>query len=137
MSMVSCTSRNSEHFIQDVHVSNYVIHGEVFSMDVETILNEDIKEEFYYFNRGDLSFNYQGSEDPSSVIYQVKDKDGKILGSGSKDGPGIKEIIIPYRNIPITGNGLYLVVTLTKYGRKIDKKIVPLELSQESLSSIE
>lgn len=106
-------------------------------MDVETILNDDIQEEIYYFSKGDLSFHNGGSEDPSSVIYQVKDKYGKILGSGSIDGPGIKEISIPYSSIPITGNGLYLVVTLTKYGRKIDKTIVPLDLSQESLSSIE
>ena len=105
-------------------------------MDVETIFNEEIQEEFYYFSKDDLSFHYQGSENPSSVIYQVKDKDGTILGSGSKDGPGIKEISIPYRRIPITGNGLYLIVTLIKYGREIDKMIVPLKLSQESLSSI-
>ena len=106
-------------------------------MDVETILNEDIKEEFYYFSKGDLSFYSQGTVNPSSVIYQVKDKSGKILGSGSKDDPGIKEITIPYRSIPVMGNGLYLFVTLTKYGRIIDKMAVPLDLSQESLSSVE
>ena len=114
MSMVSCTSRNGEHLIQDIHVSNYAIHGDVLSMDVETILNKDIQEEFYYFSKVDFSFYYQGSENPSSVIYQVKDKDGKILGSGSIDGPGIKEISIPYRDIPNTNHELYLVVTLTK-----------------------
>ena len=54
------------------------------------------KEEFYYFSKGDLSFYSQGTVNPSSVIYQVKDKSGKILGSGSKDDPGIKEITIPY-----------------------------------------
>lgn len=137
--VASCANRNGkgEHYIQDVIVSNFAVSGDLFSMDVEAILNGPVQEEFYEFHKGDLSFSSSGTEDPSSVIFQLKDKDGFVLESGCIDGPGVKRITFPYKNIPVKDNGVVLIATMTIYGRKVDTMVVPLELSQERLSAVE
>lgn len=138
---ISCECQNSNQsnkacYIEDVLISNVKMSGDLFSFEVEAIVHSTPEESFLTLDRSALRFRSTGLHNPSTVIYQVKDKSGFVLGSGSKDGRDTKkEITFPYKNIPVEENGLMVLVTLKVNGKTIDEVSKSIFLSQEALSS--
>lgn len=129
---------NSDCHIEDVLISNMRMSGDLFSCEVEAIVKNMPEAEFHTLDRNDLRFRSTGLRDRSTVIYQIKDKSGFVLGSGSKDGRNTKkEITFPYKNIPVEENGMMVFATLKVNGKTIDKVSRSVVLSQEALSSPE
>lgn len=137
MLCTDCNNRRKpDYWIEEISVSKYKKWSETFSFEAEAKLNADVVEYFYAFCRDDLKFRLFTISCPSTVIYQVFDGNGKIIGSGSSDGEVTKrEITIPYKDLPERDFSLRLVVTLTVNGMKVDRKAMILQISKESLSS--
>lgn len=129
---------NNDCYIEDVLISNMKMSGDLFSCKMEAIVHNTPEELFYTLDRNDLRFRSSGLHNSSTVIYQVKDKSGFVLGAGSIDGHDTKKAItFPYKNIPVEENRLMVVVTLKVNGKTIDEVSKSVFLNQEALSSPE